>query len=120
MYKEREKPFYPRWVYILLDVLFVVFSVLYMIGDTDHYNITVLRFAKPLPTWIMILELIPLRNINSYIKVIMFALFFGSLGDILLELVSYSEILFYVGALSFLVGHLLFVISFISLAKDIS
>ena len=118
MYEQKGEPFYPRYAYIVQDVLFVVFSVLYMLGDSEHYDIVVLRCAKPLPTWIMIIQLFPIRNTHAYIKTIMAALFFGSIGDILLEISSLWDLLFELGALSFLVGHLLYVVSFISLGKE--
>jgi hypothetical protein len=84
MYSQLPSPFYPRYIYVILDCLFIIFGILYMIGDPDHYNITVLRCAKPIPTWIMIIELFPIKNLHRYIKLIMIALFLGSIGDILL------------------------------------
>jgi len=44
---------YRTIIYVILDILFLIFGILYMIGDVDHYSITALRFAKPLPIWIM-------------------------------------------------------------------
>jgi uncharacterized membrane protein YhhN len=37
-----------------MDIFFLIFAVLYMIGDPDHYDIIPLRCAKPIPVWIMI------------------------------------------------------------------
>ena len=73
------------YVYIILDVAYFIFAVLYMIGDKSHLNITVLRFAKPIPIWIMMAELFTVRSCHKMIKYIIVALAFGSLGDILLE-----------------------------------
>ena len=47
--------------YIIMDVLYLIFAVLYIIGDVDHYNITPLRFAKPIPIWIMMVQLFTVR-----------------------------------------------------------
>lgn len=43
-----------RNLYRILDVFYIVFGVLYMVGDADHFDITPLRFAKPIPLWLMI------------------------------------------------------------------
>ena len=54
MYSEHpDPPFHKGMVYIGLDLLFVVFSVLYLIGDSSHQN-NFLKYVKPVPTWIMI------------------------------------------------------------------
>jgi uncharacterized membrane protein YhhN len=50
----------------------------------------------------------------------MLALAFGSLGDILLELQSISFAFFAIGALSFLVGHMIYVISFLEITEDMA
>jgi uncharacterized membrane protein YhhN len=78
------------YVYIILDVAYFIFAVLYMIGDTSHLNITVLRFAKPIPIWIMMAELLTVRTSHRSIILLIVGLAFASLGDILLELRSYS------------------------------
>lgn len=106
--------------YLVLDILFLVFAILYMIGDTDHFNITPLRFAKPIPVWIMIAELWTVRDRQKNIKYLMVALAFGSLGDILLELAQFGFIFFAIGAGSFLVGHLIYVVSFLEITEDIA
>jgi len=91
-----------------------------MIGDTSHLNITVLRFAKPIPIWIMMAELLTVRTSHRSIILIIIGLAFGSLGDILLELQSYSFALFAAGALSFLLGHLCYVTAFLQICEDIA
>ena len=78
------------YVYIILDVAYFIFAVLYMIGDKSHLNITVLRFAKPIPIWIMMAELLTVRTSHRSIILLIVGLAFGSLGDVLLELRSYS------------------------------
>jgi uncharacterized membrane protein YhhN len=106
------------YVYIILDVLFFIFGILYMIGDTSHLNITVLRFAKPIPIWIMMAELLTVKNSHRSIILLVVGLAFGSLGDILLELQSFSFALFAAGALSFLLGHLAYVTAFLQICED--
>lgn len=107
-------------IYIKLDVLFVVFGIVYMIGDTDHYDITAFRCAKPLPVWIMIIELYTVMGLQKNIKQLMLALLFGSIGDILLEFQSINFVFFAIGALSFLVGHLFYVLAFVNITVDIA
>jgi uncharacterized membrane protein YhhN len=110
--EDRKSSFCKTYVYIVMDVFFVIFGVLYVVGDSDHLNIKAFSFFKPLPVWIMIAELFTVRNTQKNIKGLMVALAFGSLGDILLELQSYGFALFAAGALSFLVGHLIYVACF--------
>lgn len=112
--------FCKTYVYIIMDIFYVIFAILYMIGDSDHYNIIVLRCAKPIPVWIMIAELATVRNYHKNIKSLMLALLFGSIGDILLELQSISFAFFAAGALSFLVGHMIYVISFLEITEDMA
>ena len=95
-----------------MDILLVIFGILYMIGDPTHYNITALRFAKPIPVWIMIAQLLTLRHTYSEIKLFVIGLAFGSIGDICLELQDFTFALFAIGAFSFLVGHVFYVVSF--------
>jgi len=84
-----------------------------MIGDPDHKNITIFRMVKPFPVWLMMFQLFSLRNTHRSIFKIIIALGFGSLGDILLEISGSSFVLFAGGAASFLVGHLIYVVSFL-------
>jgi len=75
-----------RYFYITMDILFVLFAVIYIIGEPLRANITVMRFAKPIPIWILIIQLITIRDIYSQVKIFIIALIFGSIGDILMEL----------------------------------
>ena len=50
----------------------------------------------------------------------MIGLAFGSIGDIFLELQEFGFALFAIGAFSFLVGHVFYVVSFLSVIQDIS
>jgi uncharacterized membrane protein YhhN len=108
----------PKW-YIVLDLLFLIFSVLYLIGDSDHLD-NFLKYTKAIPVWLMIVELFPIRSIHKHIKTIMVGLLFGSAGDMFLLWGSSSDIAFGLGALSFLVGHIFYVTAFVFLAEEIS
>ena len=65
-------------------------------------------------------ELFTVRSCHKMIKYIIVALAFGSLGDILLEFQSISFAFFATGALSFLVGHMFYVIIFVEITEDIA
>ena len=119
MYAEHpDPPFHKPMVYIGLDILFVIFSILYLIGDSAHQN-NFLKYVKPIPTWIMIYQLWSLRDTHRHIFTIILALLFGSIGDIFLLFQS-SFIFFALGALAFLVGHVLYVLALIPLVEDIA
>jgi uncharacterized membrane protein YhhN len=64
--------------------------------------------------WLLIAQLWSLRGVHSQIYVIIWGLFFGSIGDILLLFGVFEG-----GALAFLIGHILDVVGFIGLARDI-
>jgi uncharacterized membrane protein YhhN len=68
----------------------------------------------------MIAELFTVRNSQKDIKKLMVALAFGSLGDILLEFQNVSFAFFAAGALSFLVGHFIYIVSFVEMTEEIA
>jgi uncharacterized membrane protein YhhN len=69
----------------------------------------------------MMSELLTVRTSHRSIILLIVGLAFASLGDILLELQSYSKsILFPAGALAFLIGHLCFVPAFLQMCEDIA
>ena len=54
MYVQHSDPPFKRPLfYIILDALFLLFSILYNIGDSDHAN-NFLKYTKPIPLWILI------------------------------------------------------------------
>lgn len=83
MYQDYPPPYWPSKIYITLDALFVLFSILYLIGDADHLD-NALKYVKAFPIWIMVIELYPLRNIQHQIPKVIIGLLFGSVGDMLL------------------------------------
>lgn len=118
MYSSHSKPFFSSTVYIVLDALFVLFSILYLIGDSDHMN-NFLKYVKAVPVWIMVVQLIPLRDIHRHITTIVIGLLFGSAGDMLL-LWGDNFTCFALGALSFLIGHIFYVTAFVYIAEDLA
>lgn len=112
-------PFKTVSFYVILDLLFVLFSILYIIGDPEVYH-NFLMYVKPFPVWIMIIELWSLRHLHTQITTIIVGLFFGSLGDIFLLFQDASPIFFGLGAISFLIGHVIYVPSFVYLARDLA
>ena len=103
-----------------MDVLYLLFSGLYIWGDADIGN-NALKFVKPIPVWLMIAQLWSLRGVNSKIYVVIWGLAFGSLGDIFLLIGSLTtEPFFELGAAAFLIGHVLDVTAFVGFVKDLA
>jgi hypothetical protein len=64
MYKEHINPPFKKPVfYIVLDILSLVFSILYLIGDRDVLN-NFLKYTKPIPLWLMMAQLWSLRKVH--------------------------------------------------------
>jgi uncharacterized membrane protein YhhN len=113
-------PFKPVSYYLVLDILYLIFSGLYIWGDQDIGN-NFLKYVKPIPLWLMIAQLWSLRAVNSGIYVVIWGIAFGSLGDILLLIGSQvSGPFFELGAAAFLVGHVLDVIAFIGFVRELA
>ena len=85
-----KSPFKPVSYYLVLDILYVVFSLLYIWGDPDIGN-NFLKWVKPIPLWLMIAQLWSLRGVNSHICTVIWGIAFGSLGDILLLIGSFAS-----------------------------
>lgn len=64
----------------------------------------------------MILKLHSVRESNKSVRFIETGLFFGMIGDILLE-ISGPKTYFYIGVASFLLGHLSYIVAFLSAVK---
>lgn len=118
MYSPNQKPFFSSTTYIVLDALFVIFSALYLMGDADHMD-NFLKYVKAVPVWILVVQLIPLRDIHRHITTIIVGLLFGSVGDMFL-LWGDNFICFALGALSFLVGHIFYVTAMVHIAEDLA
>jgi uncharacterized membrane protein YhhN len=101
--------------YLICDVLYIIFAILYNIGDAEHMD-NGLKYVKAVPVWIMVVELYTFRTAHKHICTIMVALLFGSIGDMCLLWGSYT-IPFSVGALAFLIGHIIYVTAFVSIAQ---
>jgi uncharacterized membrane protein YhhN len=114
-----QPPFHSVTTYVALDVAYVLFATLYIMGDSSHMD-NFLKYCKPFPVWIMIYQLYSLIDTYYYIKIVMLGLFFGSLGDIFLLFQSSGAIFFALGAFLFLVGHIMYVPSFVNTARDLS
>lgn len=99
------------YAYIAMDVFFLIFGTLFILGDTK--DIKALTYLKPIPIWIMMAELFTVREVQKNIKHLMIALAFGSLGDILLLFQDQSFAFFAAGAAAFLIGHLIYVVCFV-------
>ncbi len=109
---------------IILDIIYWVFAAVYMVGDWFAVPgvfsfFTALTFVKAIPIWIMIYELWGPKNLYQGTEKIVIGLVFGSLGDILLLINGFAQkgsaptIFFAIGALSFLIGHIFYVLSFL-------
>lgn len=85
---------------------------------------TALTFVKAIPIWIMIYERWEPKKLYPGTEKITIGLAFCSIGDILLLINGFAQkrssptIFFALGALSFLIGHIFYVLSFLSSATD--
>lgn len=109
---------------IILDIVYWIFAVIFMVGDWFAVSgvfsfFTALLFVKAIPIWIMIYELWEPKKLYQGTEKITIGLVFGSLGDILLLINGFAQkgpsptIFFALGALSFLIGHIFYVLSFL-------
>jgi uncharacterized membrane protein YhhN len=109
---------------IILDIVYWIFAVIFMVGDWFAVSgvfsfFTALTFVKAIPIWIMIYELWEPKKLYQGTEKITIGLVFGSLGDILLLINGFAQkgtsptIFFALGALSFLIGHIFYVLSFL-------
>lgn len=65
MYSEHPKPpFRPSKFYIGLDALFLLFSIIYIVIDAQNMD-NVLKYVKPFPVWILIIQLWSLRQVHK-------------------------------------------------------
>lgn len=63
MYAKHTQPaFHSPMFYISMDVLFVVVSLVYLVGDSVHMD-NALKYLKPFPIWIMMAQLWSLRSV---------------------------------------------------------
>ena len=58
------------------------------------------------------------HNYSQYAKFMLIGLIFGALGDLFLHLITDKQVIFGIGLLSFLVGHIFFIIAFGKALKD--
>ena len=109
---------------IILDIIYWIFAVIFMVGDWFAVSgvfsfFTALTFVKAVPIWIMIYELWEPKKLYQGTEKITIGLVFGSIGDILLLINGFAQkgtsptIYFALGALSFLIGHIFYVLSFL-------
>ena len=119
MYFEFGSPFLSKKTTIILDSIFLFLSILYLVVDwVDLSSIKFLLAVKPIPVFLMIVQVWPVRSFHPAVLKMTIALAWGSLGDILLLIRflfegSTQEILFDAGALAFLVGHFFYVLAFL-------
>jgi uncharacterized membrane protein YhhN len=119
MYFEFGPPFFTKKTTIILDALFLFFSIIFLVVDwVEVPSIKFLLVVKPIPVFLMIVQIWPVRSYHPAVLKMAIALAWGSVGDILL-LIRFlfegttREILFDAGALAFLVGHFFYVLAFL-------
>lgn len=76
-----------------------------------------LKYVKAVPVLIMIIELFSFRKAHRHVCTVAVGLFFGGIGDMCL-LWGDNQIVFAIGALAFLIGHVIYVTAFIGFAQD--
>ena len=78
-----------------------------------------LKYVKAVPVLILIIELLSFRKVHKHVCTVAVGLFFGGIGDMCLLWGDYT-IPFAVGALAFLIGHIIYVTAFVGFAQDAS
>ncbi len=58
------------------------------------------------------------NNFSTYAKYMLIGLIFGAIGDLFLHLITDKQIVFGIGLLSFLVGHIFYIVAFGVALKD--
>ena len=88
----------------------LIAALAFIIGDQDILDIYWLRMiAKPIPVLLMAIYLLLLPGKHRFQWLVIIGLIFGMMGDILLE---YSPETFIFGLVSFLAGHIFYIIAF--------
>jgi uncharacterized membrane protein YhhN len=96
-------------------IIFIYFlvAILEFAGDILGFDILIFVF-KPLLMPLLFIAYYPVYKIqnSNFSKIILLSLVFSFFGDITLMLIEYNEHLFIIGLASFLIAHLLYIISF--------
>lgn len=95
------------------NVWYVITVVAYMVLTNIDQLAKYFIWLKPLPVLLMVLKIHSVREANRSVRLIEAGLFFGMIGDILLE-ISGPKTYFYIGVGTFFVGHLSYIVAFIS------
>jgi uncharacterized membrane protein YhhN len=84
--------------YLLLDVA----------PDVKKYFI----WLKPIPVLLLVMTLQTTGSSCKPVMLVKYGLFFGMIGDILLE-ISGSKLYFQIGVAAFLIGHIFYILAFL-------
>jgi uncharacterized membrane protein YhhN len=90
----------------------LIAAIAFIIGDQDLLDIYWLRMVtKPIPVLLMAIYLLTLSGKRSFQWLVIVGLLLGMTGDILLE---YSEATFLLGLIAFLLGHIFYILAFLT------
>ncbi len=94
----------------LLFAIGLIAAIAFIVGDIlDLYWLRMV--TKPIPVLLMAIYLLMLPGKQGFQWLVILGLIFGLSGDILLE---YSQSTFLFGLISFLIGHIFYIIAFLS------
>ena len=95
---------------LVLLIIGLIAGIAFIVGEIiDLYWLRMV--TKPIPVLLMAIYLLMQSNKRSFQWLVILGLLFGMGGDILLE---YSPDTFLFGLISFLLGHILYIIAFLS------
>jgi uncharacterized membrane protein YhhN len=129
-YRDFGSPFLSGSARMYLDIAFWAVATTYMVGDylsdpKPFTFFTALTFLKAIPIFLIAYQVWSVREAHSSVRMIFIGLLLGALGDILLLISGFVtkegdslSWFFIVGALSFLIGHVFYTISFLESATD--
>jgi uncharacterized membrane protein YhhN len=114
-----------------LDVAYWVVAVLHIVGDIlsvpGSFSFwTIIELLRPVPLWILIYQLWNLQRIHRSVEKIVIGLAVISLGSILLIINKFAQrgdsptFYFAIAGIFFIIGYLLYSISFIEAGTDSS
>ena len=114
-----------------LDIAYWVIAVIFLVGDffsnpRPFTFFTALTLLKPIPIFLIAAQVWPVKDVHSSVLKIFVGLVLGAVGDILLLINDFVRndgdsglgLLFVLGIVFFLIGNILYTISFLEAATD--
>jgi len=128
-YRDFGSPFQAGGTRKCLDIVYWVIAVIFLVGDffsdpRPFTFFTALTLIKPIPIFLIAAQVWPVRDTHSSVLKIFVGLVLGAVGDIFLLINDFVRkdgdsklgLLFILGIVSFLIGNILYTISFLEAA----